>query len=55
MSLSFSTCVFFIPLMQSVNGAQFLNITFIFLVFGAATILVFETAIVYLTNMYASL
>ena len=36
MSLALSTCVFFISLMQSVNGAQFLNTTSLSLLFGFA-------------------
>ena len=53
MSLSLSTCVLFISLMQSVNGAQFLNITFLFLLFGAADVPVFRILRVPLTCMYA--
>ena len=34
MSLAFSICVLFVPLMQSVNGAQFLNTTFLLTLFG---------------------
>ena len=41
--------------MQLVNGAQFLNITFVFLLFGTAAAPVFWTVIVPLTCMYASL
>ena len=41
--------------MQSVNGAQFLNITFLFLLFGAAPVPVLLTVIAPLTGMYASL
>ena len=39
--------------MQSVNRAQFLNITFLFLLLGAAVYVVFGTVIVPLTSMYA--
>ena len=38
--------------MQLVNGAQFLNITFLFLLFGAAAVPLFGIAIVPLTCMY---
>ena len=31
-----STCVLFISLMQLINRSKFLNITFLFLLFGAA-------------------
>ena len=41
--------------MQVINGAQFLNITFLFLLFGDAAVPVFVTVIVPLTCMYASL
>ena len=34
MSLALSICVLFISLMQSVNGAQFLNTTSLSLLFG---------------------
>ena len=34
MSLALSICVLFISLMQSVNGAQFLNTTSLFPLFG---------------------
>ena len=33
-SSALAICVLFISLMQSVNGAQFLNITFLLLLFG---------------------
>ena len=55
MSLALSICLLFISLMQSVNDAQFLNTTSLFLLFGATTLLVFGTAIVPLTVVYASL
>ena len=38
MSLTLSTCALFISLMQSVNRAQFLNITFIFPLFVATSV-----------------
>ena len=50
-----STCVLFIPLMQLVKGARFLNITFLSVSLGTAAVPVFETVIVTLTSMYASL
>ena len=53
-----STCVLFNLLMESVNGAQFLNITFyyLFLLFGAeASASVFGTVIASLTIMYVTL
>ena len=37
MYLALSICVLFISLMQSVNGAQFLNTTSLTLLFGFAT------------------
>ena len=36
MSLPLSTCVLLISLMKLVNGAQFLNITFLLMLFAAA-------------------
>ena len=36
MSLALSTCVLLISLIQLVNGAQFLNITFLLILFAAA-------------------
>ena len=54
MSLALPTCVLLISHMQSVNGAQFLNITFLlFVTAGAAA--VFSTVIVHLTKIDASL
>ena len=51
-----STCVLFISVMQSVNGAQFLNISFLFALFTAASAaVVFGTVIVPLTSVCASL
>ena len=53
MSLALYTCVLFISLMQSVNGAQFLNITFLPLFPPPAANA--ATVIVPLRNIYASL
>ena len=36
-SLALSICVMFLLFMESVNGAQFLNFTFLFVFFAAAT------------------
>ena len=36
-SLALSTCVLLISLMQLVNGAQFLNITFLLVLFASAS------------------
>ena len=58
MSISWgsSTCVLFILLMQLINGAQFLNISFLLALFtGTSAAAVFGTYIVALTCMYASL
>ena len=56
MSLALSTCILFILHMQSVNGAQFSNITFLPVLFAAvAAAAVFGTVIVSLTCMYFSL
>ena len=55
MSLTLSTCVLLISLMQLVNGAQFLNITFLLVLFAlapAATVLL--TVMFLLTRIYAS-
>ena len=41
--------------MKLVNGAQFLNITFLSALFGAAAVPVFATVIVPLTSTYESL
>ena len=46
MSLALSICVLLISLMQSVNGAQFLNTTSLFQLFKAAAVPVFGTIIV---------
>ena len=57
MLLALTFCVFFISLMQSVNGAQFLNTTSISLLLFATAgpTALFETVIVPLTSIYASL
>ena len=56
MSLALSSCALFILLMQSVNGVQFLIITFISPLFEAAPApTVFATCIILLTSIYASL
>ena len=49
MSLALSTCVLLISLMQIVNGAQFLNITFSLVLFAAAGAAVLLTVIVHFT------
>ena len=52
-SLELSTGVLFISLTQSINEAQFLNITFLLLIFAAALApAVFATDIVPLTGIY---
>ena len=56
MSLASSTGVLFISLMQLVNGEQFLNTTFLLVLFAlASSAAVLLTAIVPLTSIYASL
>ena len=56
MSLALSICVLLISLIQLVNGAQFLNITFLSSLFTAApAAAVLLTLIVTLTRIYASL
>ena len=57
MSLALSTCVLLISLIQLVNGAQFLNITFLLLLLfkAAPASAVLLTLIVPLTRIYASL
>ena len=56
MSLALSICVLLISLIQLVNGAQFLNITFLLLfLFIASPAAVKLTLIVPLTRIYASL
>ena len=37
MSLGLSTCILLISLMQLLNGAQFLNITFLLVLFTSAS------------------
>ena len=55
MSLALSICVLLIYLIQLVNGAQFLNITFLLALFTAApAAAVLLTLIVTLTRIYAS-
>ena len=56
MPLALSTCVLLISLMQIVNGAQFLNITFLLILLAAAAAAVLLlTIIVPLIRIYASL
>ena len=56
MSLALSTCALLISLMKLVNGAQFLNITFLLVLFASAsTAAVSLTVIVPLAKIYASL
>ena len=56
MSLALSTCVLLISLMYLVNEAQFLNITFLLVLFASAsTSAVLLTVIVLFTRIYASL
>ena len=56
MSLALSICVLLISLIQLINGAQFLNITFLLVLFAAApSAAVLLTLIVPLTRIYASL
>ena len=50
MSLALSICVLLISLIQLVNGAQFLNITFLLLLFIASPAAVLLTLIVPLTE-----
>ena len=45
-SLALTICILFISLIQSVNGAQFLNTTSLFLLFGGAAVPVFGTVTV---------
>ena len=54
-SLAWSISLFSISLKESVNGTQFVNITFLFLLLWAVAALLFGTVIVPLTSMYASL
>ena len=51
MSLALSTCALLISLMQIVNGAKFLNITFLSVLFAGAAATVLLTVIVPLTRM----
>ena len=51
MSLALSICVLLISLIQLVNGAQFLNITFLLELFAAAPAAVLLTLIVPLTRI----
>ena len=54
--IALPTRVLFILLMQSVNGAQFLDIAFLSVLFGAASsAAVLLTTIFPLTSIYASL
>ena len=56
MSLALSICVLLTSLIQLVNGAQFLNITFLLALFAAApSAVVLLTVAVPLTRIYASL
>ena len=56
MSSVLSACALLISLMQLVNGAQFLNITFLLVLFASASeATVLLTVIVSLTRIYASL
>ena len=56
MSLALSTCVLLISLIQLVNGAQLLNITFLSVLLAlASAAAVLLTVIVPLTRTYASL
>ena len=55
MSFALSTCIFFILLLQSVNGTQYLNFTFLLVLFVApTTAAVLATAIISLTSIYTS-
>ena len=56
MSFALRTCVLLILLIQLVNGPQFLNITFLLVLFASASAAaVLLTVIVHLTRIYASL
>ena len=56
MPLALSTCLLLISLMQLINGVQFLNITFLLVLFASAPVAaVLLTLIVPLTRIYASL
>ena len=53
MPLALSTCIMFISLMQSVNGTDYSNITFLLPLFATVAVaVVFETDIVPLTSMH---
>ena len=53
MPLALSTCIMFISLMQSVNGTDHSNITFLLPLFATVAVaVVFETDIVPLTSMH---
>ena len=53
MSLALSTCVLLILLMQLVNGAQFLNVALLLVLFASASAAaVLLTVIVPLTRIY---
>ena len=55
-SLQLSICVLLISLIVEINGAQFLNITFLLVLFASApSAAVFLTVIVPLTRIYTSL
>ena len=56
MSLALSICELFISLIQLVNGAQFLNTTFLLVLFAKASVAaVLLTPILSLTRIYASI
>ena len=56
MPLALSICVLLVLLMQSVNGVQFSNTTFLLISFASAYwAVVFATDVVHLTSIYASL
>ena len=55
MSLVWSISLLFISLMHLVNGAQFWNVTFLFVLLGTAAASVFSTALVHLISMKAPL
>ena len=55
MYLALSICVLFVSLMQLVNGAHFLNTTFLPSLSGSVGVSTHTTVIVTLTSKYASL
>ena len=55
MSLALFTCVLFILLTQSLNGAKFLNITFFPTLFRTGAFPVFDIVRVPLTCIYGSI